>query len=160
MEMMKKRNAESQSQNAVDFSGQVFHALDDKYRLVIPQQFRDGLGKEFMVVISSRDTLYLIPSNEWKKLQEQLTELMERDAAQYRAVVERMRAFSAAVKADRSWRVLIPKELRERAQLKKQIVSIGQRNRIEVMDKDVYEREVAPQLESEQTKRLQRSIGW
>ncbi|MCS7253624.1 MAG: cell division/cell wall cluster transcriptional repressor MraZ [Armatimonadota bacterium] len=144
----------------IDFSGHIFHALDDKYRLVIPQQFRDGLGRVFRVVISSRDTLYLVPSSEWEKLQEQLSNLEASDPARYRAVAERMRAFSAVVEVDRNWRVLIPKELRERARLTKNVVSIGQGNRVELMDREVYEKEVAPQLESEQTKRMQRHIGW
>ncbi|MFA4043747.1 MAG: hypothetical protein HZRFUVUK_000525 [Candidatus Fervidibacterota bacterium] len=151
------RNTES---NNFDFSGQVFHALDDKHRLVIPQQFREGLGKTFRVVISSRDTLYMLPLSEWEKLQEQLSRIESSDPQQYRPVAERMRAFSAVVEADRNWRVLIPKELREKAKLTKQVVSIGQGNRIEVMDREFYEREIAPQLDSEQTKRMQRSIGW
>jgi MraZ protein len=156
---MRKGSKNTESNN-FDFSGQVFHALDDKHRLVIPQQFREGLGKTFRVVISSRDTLYMLPLSEWEKLQEQLSRIESSDPQQYRPVAERMRAFSAVVEADRNWRVLIPKELREKAKLTKQVVSIGQGNRIEVMDREFYEREIAPQLDSEQTKRMQRSIGW
>ncbi|MFA4016011.1 MAG: hypothetical protein RUDDFDWM_001112 [Candidatus Fervidibacterota bacterium] len=155
---MRKGSKNTRSNN-FDFSGQVFHALDDKYRLVIPQQFREGLGKTFRVVISSRDTLYMLPLSEWEKLQEQLSRIESTDP-QYRPVAERMRAFSAVVEADKNWRVLIPKELREKSKLTKQVVSIGQGNRIELMDREFYEREIAPQLDSEQTKRIQRSIGW
>ncbi|MFA4028957.1 MAG: hypothetical protein GDYSWBUE_001532 [Candidatus Fervidibacterota bacterium] len=164
--MRAKRNESKQWQGReansarVDFSGYFFHSLDDKYRLVIPQQFRDGLGRRFRVVISSRDTLYLLPISEWEKLQERLSELEASDPAQYRTVVERMRTFSTELEADQNWRVLIPKELRERARLTKQVVSLGQRIRIELMDRDFFEKEVAPILESEQTKRLQQNIGW
>lgn len=164
MRVVRRERNQSQDKEAnftkVDFSGYFFHSLDDKYRLVIPQQFREGLGRRFKVIISSRDTLYLLPLSEWEKLQERLSELEASDPTQYRSVVERMRAFSAEVEADQNWRVLIPRELRERARLTKQVVSLGQRTRIELMDREFFEKEVAAILESEQTKRLQQNIGW
>lgn len=163
--MPKSKNAPEQrvkeaTEETTDFSGQISHSLDDKNRVIIPQPFREGLGKEFRVVISSRDTLYLMPLSEWRRLQQQLAELEERDPVQGRAVAERMRAYSALVEADRNWRVLIPKDLREKAGLKKQVVSIGQGNKVELMDKEFYEREVAPSLDSDATKRAQRLMGW
>lgn len=120
------------------FIGEYQHAIDNKNRMIMPSKFREELGDKFVMTKGLDGCLYVYTVNEWKVLEEKLKTLplTNKDA---RAFVRFF--FSGANEADmdKQGRALIPQNLLEYADIKKDIVSIGVSTRIEIWSKEKWE---------------------
>ena len=110
------------------FLGQYQHSIDAKGRLIVPAKFRDGLGERFVVTKGLDNCLFAYPQEKLKQLP--LTNPGARKFVRF--------FFAGAVECelDNQGRIMVPTHLREYAGLKKDIVSIGVNNRIEIWNKE------------------------
>lgn len=118
--------------------GEYQHALDDKGRLTIPSKFRNEIGDRFVITKGLDNCLFAYPQKEWATLENKLSTLpLTRSDA--RAFVRFF--FSGAVEGelDKQGRVLIPNNLREYAQIDRDVVIIGVMNRFEIWAKNLWE---------------------
>ncbi len=76
-------------------------------------------------------SLWLYPLIEWEFIETKLAELSDFDK-QGRRTKQMMRGYAADCQLDAQGRILIPQELRDYAELKKQIVMLGQGNKFEI----------------------------
>jgi MraZ protein len=119
------------------FIGEYQHAIDNKNRMIIPSKFREALGEAFVLTKGLDGCLYAYPMDEWKILEEKLKKLplTNKDA---RAFVRFFFSGANEVDIDKQGRSLIPQNLLEYADIKKEIVSIGVSTRIEIWSKEKW----------------------
>ena len=119
------------------FLGQYQHSIDAKGRLIVPAKFRDGLGERFVVTKGLDNCLFAYPQEEWKVFEEKLKQLPLTNPGA-RKFVRFFFAGAVECELDNQGRIMVPPHLREYAGLKKDIVSIGVNNRIEIWNKDSW----------------------
>ena len=118
--------------------GEYQHSLDDKGRLIIPSKLREGLGEKFILTRGLDHSLFVYPLPEWEIMEERMKSLPTTQA-DARAFVRLF--FSGAVdcEPDKQWRVSIPQNLREHAQINRDLYILGVSTRIEIWAKEVWE---------------------
>ncbi len=112
--------------------GKYTNALDPKGRVFVPAAFRGDLGDRFVLTRGSEDkSLYIYPMDEWKKFVEKLQQLptSKKDS---RMIIRHFSSNATNCDMDSQGRILIPQELREKAELQREVVFIGTVNRIEI----------------------------
>lgn len=121
------------------FMGEYHHNIDDKSRLVLPSKFRNQLGDEFIMARGLEKCLYVYPIAEWKKLENQLKTLpfTKKDA---RIFIRTFFSGATECEFDRQGRTCITPPLVGHAGLTKECVIIGANDRIEIWDKDTWEK--------------------
>lgn len=119
--------------------GEFQHNLDPKGRMAIPAKFRENLQGGAIVTRGLDSCLFIFTPKEWQALAEKLTALPLAQANS-RAFVRLMLAGATDVEIDGQGRILIPEYLRKYAGLKKEAVVTGLYNRIEVWDKENWNR--------------------
>ena len=121
------------------FLGEYTHSIDAKGRVAVPAKFRDKLTAGAIITRGLDQCLFIFTSAEWEALAQKLIALPLAQANS-RAFVRLMMAGAANVDIDAQGRVLVPEYLRNYAKLKKEAVVTGLYNRIEVWDRESWER--------------------
>lgn len=119
------------------FIGEYNHALDSKNRMIIPSKLREELNGKFVITKGLDGCLYVYPINEWIKLEEKLKTLPLTDK-NARAFVRFFFSGACEIEMDKQGRALIPQNLKEYANIEKEIVSIGVLTRIEIWSKESW----------------------
>ena len=117
------------------FRSSSFHTIDAKGRVIIPSRFRNILksDKIYGVVISNKDgCLYAYSFSEWEKVEHKILSAKTNTMADFRRF---FLGNSCECRCDKQGRILIPKNLREYANLEKDIVLVGNLDRFEIWDK-------------------------
>ena len=121
------------------FMGEYNHTIDAKGRLIIPSKFREVLGDEFVVTKGMDGCLFVFDNPEWQNFAEKLRSLPMIDK-EVRQFTRFFLAGAASVEVDKQGRILLPANLRSYAGLEKDIVSAGVLNRVEIWDKEKWEK--------------------
>ena len=116
------------------FTGEYNHSIDAKGRVIVPSKFREQLGEEFVVTKGLDGCLFVYPKSEWEGIEEKFRGLPSN--AETRRFMRFFFAGAATCEVDKQGRILIPPNLREHADLQKDIVSAGVLNRVEIWNKD------------------------
>jgi len=128
------------------FMGEYHHTIDDKGRLTIPSKLRFELGEEFIVTKGLDGCLFVYSKCEWNNITEKYKELPNtKDARNY------LRFFlSGAITCefDKQGRVNITQPLIKHANLVKECVIIGVNDRLEIWNKDNFEKFLADNEDS------------
>lgn len=120
------------------FMGEYSHTIDAKGRLIVPARFREGLGDRFVVTKGLDNCLFVYPQLEWAALEQKLKSLPF-TRADARAFVRFFFSGANECELDKQGRILIPSNLREYAQLSKDVVVLGVSSRVEIWSKDRWE---------------------
>ena len=120
------------------FRGLTTVNLDVKGRLAVPVRFREQLtaldSSALVLTLNPWDrALWLYPLPEWQLIETKLSALSDFDK-QSRRTKQMMRGYATDVACDGQGRILLSTELREIAALDKQVVLLGQGNKIEIWD--------------------------
>jgi MraZ protein len=113
------------------FIGEYNHSLDPKNRLIIPSKFREQLGEAFVMTKGLDNCLFVYSIDEWRVVEEKLKTLpmTNKDA---RAFVRFFFAGASECEIDKQGRTLVPSNLKEYANVDKDVVIIGVSTRIEI----------------------------
>ena len=103
------------------FTGEYNHSIDAKGRVIVPSKFREQLGEEFVVTKGLDGCLFVYPKSEWEGIEEKFRGLPSN--AETRRFMRFFFAGAATCEVDKQGRILIPPNLREHADLQKDIVS-------------------------------------
>jgi MraZ protein len=127
------------------FRGRFEHSIDEKGRVSIPAKFRDVLkqkyGSDQLIITIFDSCLVAYPLEEWKVFEEKMKNL----SVLKKEVKFFLRYFySGALECaiDDHGRILIPSQLRDNAELRKECVFVGVMRGFEIWDKDIWEQEV------------------
>ena len=115
--------------------GEYRHNVDVKGRVSVPSKFRGDLGQSFVVTKGLDNCLFMYSKNEWETFEKKLKQLplTNQDARSF------MRFFFAGAtecEVDKQGRINIPQNLRDYANIKKDVVIVGVATRAEVWDLD------------------------
>ena len=124
------------------FYGEHEHAIDRKGRIIIPAKFRQSLraqSVESLFVTRGLDVcLFVFPEPEWRATEAKFKEVSftRTEGRQFNRMF-----FSGAVevKPDGLGRILLPKTLKEFAQIKQDVVMIGVSTRMEIWAKEKWQ---------------------
>lgn len=123
------------------FYGEHEHTLDAKGRLIIPAKFRQALKEhEVQSLFLTRGLdgcLFLFTDAEWRVLENRLKQISF-TKGEGRKFNRLFFSGAAEVAVDRLGRVLMPRSLKEFAQIKTDVVIVGVANRIEVWSKELW----------------------
>lgn len=120
------------------FMGEYRHNIDEKGRLIVPAKFRESLGKEFVVTKGLDKCLFVYPLSEWQIIEEKFRSA-NTTTANARKFARFFFAGACNVEIDKQGRILLPNQLREFANLSKDIVTVGVLNRVEIWSKELWE---------------------
>ncbi len=134
--------------------GEYQHSLDEKGRVNFPARLRDGLGARFIVTKGLDKCLCVYSEDEWKILENKIRTFPVSKSRQLRRFL-----FAGAADAvpDKQGRILIPQNLREYAELRKDVMVIGVSDHAEIWDKDRWQRsceELTPDMVAEAMENL------
>ncbi len=115
--------------------GEYHHTLDTKGRMIIPAKFREQLSDQFVLTRGMDGCLFGYPNDQWQLLEKKMQQLplTKRDA---RAFVRFFYSAATECEFDRQGRIIIPKALRDHAELEKKCVVVGVSNRFEIWSED------------------------
>jgi len=121
------------------FIGQYNHTIDTKGRLIIPAKLREELGEVFVVTQGlDGNCLSIYPMDEWKILANKLRSLPLNNA-DARWMTRRLMSMAVSCELDKQGRILLPAHLREFAQLEKDVVLVGDMDRVEIWNKENWQ---------------------
>jgi MraZ protein len=126
----------------MSLTGTYQRTIDDKQRIAVPKQLRDGFGDE------SKGELYLAPGNEgclslytksgFDQLASRLAHIPG-GHANVRNYLRVLHALAERVVLDKQSRIRIPERLAERASLSHSVVLIGVYDHVEIWDQERWE---------------------
>ncbi len=122
------------------FIGEYEHSVDVKGRVIMPVKLREDIGETFILTKGLDGCLFAYSQTEWTNFEEKLKTLplTNKNARDF------VRFFlSGAIECeiDKQGRFLIPGNLRDYAKLDKEIVILGVGTRIEIWDKQIWQKD-------------------
>ena len=118
--------------------GEYEHSLDAKGRLIMPAKLREDIGEKFIITKGLDGCLFAFSIAEWKIFEEKLRSLpiSNKDARKFSRFF-----FAGAMdcEIDKQGRFLISSNLREFAELEKDVIIVGMDSRIEIWSKEKWE---------------------
>lgn len=117
--------------------GEYLHTIDTKGRLIIPAKFREALGEQFIATKGLDHCLFVYPHSEWTALEEKLRALPFTQP-EVRAFVRFFFSGATECELDKQGRILLPANLREYAQLEKDVVLVGVASRVEIWSQALW----------------------
>jgi transcriptional regulator MraZ len=129
--------------NMISFLGEYEATLDPKGRFLLPAGFKrqipDGESTRFVINRGFEKCLTLYPMKSWQPLYDQISTLNDFDPK-----VREFRRFflngAIMVEPDAAGRLLLPQNLKDYAGLGKDIVLAAAVNKIEIWDKEQYQK--------------------
>jgi len=123
------------------FYGEHEHTIDNKGRLIIPSKFRESFKEydieKFYITRGLDKCLFLFTENEWKS-QESKFKSMPFTKTESRRFNRLYFSGACEVECDKQGRILIPKYLKDFADIKRDVMIIGVSNRIEIWSRDSW----------------------
>ncbi|PCI37325.1 MAG: division/cell wall cluster transcriptional repressor MraZ [Elusimicrobia bacterium] len=127
-------------------TGEHDYTLDSKNRLVVPPSYREALvrenGTHFWLTTALGDDacLWFFLPSQWEKLLEDFNEQTKtvKDKTQVRKLRSQIFGKAAPSAPDEQGRILVPHNLKEFAELKKDIKFVGMGNKAEIWDETKY----------------------
>ncbi len=116
--------------------GQATNKIDDKNRLVIPQNMRDELGEEFYITNGLDGCLFVMSVAEFTIFRDKIR---EQPMSKVRKLQRYFFGDASRVKPDKQGRVLLTTTLMDLASLQRDVVIIGADNRLELWDKNRWD---------------------
>ena len=123
------------------FYGEYEHSIDRKGRIIVPAKCRQALHehkvKSLFLTCGLDGCLFLFPESEWRVLESKFSQISftKSEGRKFNRML-----FSGAVEVtiDGLGRLLVPKNLKEFAQIKQHIVIVGVSSRMEVWAKEKW----------------------
>ena len=122
--------------------GEFKHNIDSKNRLTIPAKLRMEIGEKPVLTRGLDNCLFIYPNRDWQIFMEKLNALplSQKKARDFKRFI-----LSGAneIEIDEMGRILIPEPLKKYSGLKKEVVIIGVSDRIELWNKDIWNKYIA-----------------
>lgn len=121
------------------FSGTVSHQLDAKNRIRIPAKFKGDDDEEFYFVVGSQKCVSVFPKASLEERLEALKNVRTSDPKQMLAK-RKIQSSVEKVETDGYGRTVLSEFFREYANIKKDVVTIGMGDYLEIWAKDEFEK--------------------
>ena len=114
--------------------GEYQHTIDAKNRVIVPAKFREDLGSLFYITKGLDGCLFVLSRKGWEQLQAKMPLSKSRGLQRF------FFAGAAEAEPDKQGRILIPQNLREYAELEKDVTFIGTSTRAEIWSTEKWNR--------------------
>ncbi len=126
------------------FSGTYYFTVDTKGRIIIPAPFREIISTNYSTKLYITNApvdqcIRIYPLEEWSKLQDKVRTKPSSDKY-IKFFMRRVIGSAVEIDLDRQGRILIPAALRENAKINGNVVIVGQTERLELWDRDEWDR--------------------
>lgn len=134
------------------FVGKYSHSIDEKGRIILPASFRrsleeQGASNKIVITCGLNKSLSVYTCEEWEKAVEKMKQAaMIKPKIEY--AIRRMCADAAECGIDDQGRLNIPSNLKEYGGLKKEVVTVGRMNKMEIWDKGLWDAEYQEMVET------------
>ena len=118
--------------------GQYLVKLTEKNRTALPKRFRNELGNEVIIARWYEGCLVVVSNKGWKALLDKLTGKSDLITEPVRDTDRFILGSAFEVELDGQGRFVIPKILKDYADLGEEVVFVGLGDRIEVWNKDAW----------------------
>ena len=115
------------------------NSLDAKGRCIVPAKFRDDLGNSCVIVKFFDDCLYIYTKEYWLRYTQEHIESRPDEDLDAMILKDDWYAGSQACEVDKQGRITIRQDFLDHANITKEIVNVGQLNRIKVWSKENYD---------------------
>jgi MraZ protein len=127
--------------------------LDTKGRLAIPTKYRQNLmddcnGQLVCTIDTQQSCLLLYPLPEWEEIELKLSKFSSM-IPQERRMQRLLLGYATECEMDKSGRLLLSVPLRQHASLDKQVMLVGQLNKFEIWDAEVWAAQIDQDMETE-----------
>ena len=136
--------------------GKYRHSVDPKGRLFVPAKLREELGDAFYVTLGLDHCVSVYTEAAWQRCMEKYNNLSMSQSRAMRLLL----ANAAKCEPDKQGRFLIPTELRDYANIRQNVVFIGQGNPAEIWDAEAYEAVEAEMLTPENLAAAREELGF
>ncbi|HBL17532.1 MAG TPA: division/cell wall cluster transcriptional repressor MraZ [Elusimicrobia bacterium] len=133
--------------------GEYEYTLDAKHRLVVPPAFRDALTAEgetrFYLAQGFDNCIWMLRPSQWHQMLLDFKENSKKiaDANKVRALKRAIFGRAIDVTLDEQGRVLVPQNLVDHADLKKDVVIIGTGDKAEIWDRRAWKKHSTEQVQ-------------
>ena len=117
--------------------GEYQHTIDAKNRVIVPAKFREDLGSLFYITKGLDGCLFVLSRKGWEQLQAKIDAM---PISKSRGLQRFFFAGAAEAEPDKQGRILIPQNLREYAELEKDVTFIGTSTRAEIWSTEKWNR--------------------
>jgi MraZ protein len=130
---------EERGGGVADLLGTHSYSLDPKGRVSLPQRFRAAFDEGLYLTLGQDRCLYGFPRAAWDRRSDEVGafSLSDNDG---RAYARQFFGNSAEAELDAQGRVTIPQRLREVVGITTEVVVLGVRDRMEIWDRETWER--------------------
>ncbi|OTA21835.1 division/cell wall cluster transcriptional repressor MraZ [Xenorhabdus beddingii] len=137
------------------FRGATLVNLDSKGRLTVPARYRETLNEEstgqmVCTIDLHQPCLLLYTLPEWEIIEEKLSRLSSMNPAE-RRVQRLLLGHASECQMDNAGRLLLANTLRQHAGLTKEVMLVGQFNKFELWDEQVWYQQVQNDIAAEQS---------
>lgn len=127
--------------------------LDTKGRVAIPTKYRQMLlddcqGQLVCTIDIRQSCLLLYPLTEWEEIELKLSKLSSMNPHE-RRMQRLILGYASEGEMDKSGRFLLAGPLRNHAKLDKQIMLVGQLNKFEIWDAEIWQQQIMHDIEIE-----------
>lgn len=119
------------------FLGEYQHSLDIKARVIVPAKFREELGPKFVATKGLDHCIFLYPMDEWTVIENKIRSLPF-TRTDVRSFARFFFSGASELEIDKQGRVLLPQNLREYANIEKELVIIGVGARVEIWSSETW----------------------
>ncbi|MBI4341483.1 MAG: division/cell wall cluster transcriptional repressor MraZ [Candidatus Omnitrophica bacterium] len=123
------------------FYGEYEHTIDRKGRLIVPAKFRQALHehdvKTLFLTRGLDQCLFLFPEGEWRQAEARFKQIPF-TKAEGRKFNRLFFSGAAEVTVDRLGRLLVPKSLKDFAEIKQDVMVVGVSTRMEIWAKEKW----------------------
>ena len=120
------------------FSGEQAHQLDSKNRIRIPAKFKGENSEKFVFCKGITPCIYVLPMSEYEKMVQKFSAVPFFDYDAQEALSFFTSSFER-VEEDAQGRVVLPSMLRQMAGIKKDVITLGVGNRLEIWSAEKYQ---------------------
>ena len=132
------------------FKGSFNYTVDSKGRINIPAKMRKNLAPEannsFVVTRGFENCIFVYPNDEWAKRETELGKLQQTNKDD-RLFTRLLLQYATDVELDGQYRIVLPKELIQYANIENEVFILGAFDRIEVWNPNEYKKYLDSQQE-------------
>lgn len=130
------------------FMGTTYNSIDEKNRVIVPSKLRAELGARCVLTKGLDTCLEIYTLADWEKQMEKIARLPQADP-KVRAFIRHVCGNAVECELDKQGRVVIPQELKDFAEIDRELVTIGAMTKIEIWSRDKWD---APDNDSKMDK--------
>lgn len=119
--------------------GEHHYQMDPKGRISLPAKFRDAFSDGVYLTLGQDGCLFAFPRGEWDRTKAEFQALPISDP-QSRAYTRMFFGNAERVDLDAQGRLVLPRNLRERAHLGREVAVVGVSDRLEIWAREAWER--------------------